>query len=51
MTRCDRVDRHPCTLGRHLPPEPRERVLPMPAAVAVLALAFAAFLASGGWRA
>lgn len=49
MKRCTRTDKHPCQLGRHLPPEPRERVLPMPAAVVALCLAFAAFLAAGRW--
>lgn len=51
MRRCTKVTAHRCQLGRHLPSEPRERVLPMPAALAALALAVAVFLASGGWRA
>ena len=51
MTRCRRTDAHRCVLARHLPTGPRERVLPMPAAVAVLCLAVAAFLAAGRWTA
>lgn len=49
MKRCRRTEPHLCTIGRHTAPE--RRVLPMPATVAALALAFAVLLASGGWRA
>ena len=51
MTRCTKVTPHRCTLSRHLSTAPEPRVLPMPLAVVALCLAFAALLASGGWRA